>query len=491
MVPFILVKDLWYEKFFLPREPLLSLEPELDSEANERQDLATILYRLAISQEEKVSLSSVLPGLVLLEGNEDVMVLKPKSCLITCLRTQVLQPADINNALKECPNTNAFRNGKSASFGDSFIILELADEWVLPASTKKEQQQSISLTHAIVIVQSKRKETAKKRRETDGEFDKDRQKAFLDHMVEFQRYRMLPIFVYITDATNVRLESEIGPYQCLINSEKHVSFYGSYRTKLRELRNLEDDDPMIQMQKNARNRRRREKRKMQNNEKSSSKALQQQERSEILAKLATKQRLTKVHNNSLKDFCKYYHLEPTHWRKNDMIRAIEHAYTEKQLTHQLGEEGEGKLEDRRKGKLWEQQPGLRHKVARSLKVQEEEEEEEGTVHESDSKNDSGVENNSTSKRDLGGENDSDNVAVSPKVHDKKRKWISSEAKTRAQEKAKHSRHVEKDREEYREQQQHKKKEKETETEERSNHSDDESKDSSASSDEDDSGNDTC
>ena len=387
MVPFILVKDLWCERFFLPREPLLSFEPGLDFEANERQDLATILHHLIVSQQQRISLSSVLPGLVL-EGNSDVMVIKPESCLITCLRTQVLRPADINSVLKEC-RTNAFRNGKTASFGDSFIVLKLADAWVL--ATGEE------LTHAIVIVQSKRKETAKKRRETDVEFDKDRQKAFLDHMVEFHRYGMLPIFVYITDATNVQLESGIGPYQCLINSAKHVSFYGAYRTKLRELRNLDDDDPMIQVQKNARNRRRREKRKMQDNDEKSSKVLQQ-ESSKILAKLTTKQQLTRMHNKSLQAFCQSHHLEPTSWKKNDMIRAIEHAYTENKL----------------------------------LEAQEHED----TVHDPDSQDDS-VENNSTSKRDLGGENAS--VKVLPAVHNKKRKQATSKAKARGQGKAKRSR----------------------------------------------------
>ncbi len=227
---------------------MLSFNPKLGIEDNEKQDVATVLFKLRTHRKDHICLQEVLPGLKI----KNLVVVKPTSSDIISLRSQVTKPADVVQHLNQNQPAVAFCNGKSASFADSFIVLKLvsAISWL-----------DRELDSVILLLQSKRKETPKERRATDSEFRANLEKALLAHNGVFQqKFNMLPIFVYITDATNIALPSvDVDLQQCVIvNAAKHIQFYGAYRKTLRDLRNREDDEPSAIKKKEHENKQRRD-----------------------------------------------------------------------------------------------------------------------------------------------------------------------------------------------------------------------------------------
>jgi hypothetical protein len=226
----------------LPEEPLLSMDQGLSLDDNEKQDLATILFRLLTYQEDSVPLSKILPGLQLPQG--EVVVKKPHHHVISKLHTIVDSVRKLRIVMSSGPaSCCAYLNGQKASFADGWCSLELVSE-MDPWSS------------VLLVVQSKRKETYEARNAPDTQFQQELEKAVLGHFNDFKEHRILPIFVYITDANGLSSEQTAFAavvseeyYCCIITSASHQLFYGKYRTILRDFKNAHPDDPLQGLRK--------------------------------------------------------------------------------------------------------------------------------------------------------------------------------------------------------------------------------------------------
>eukprot|EP01087_Luapelamoeba_hula_P001986 TRINITY_DN1176_c0_g2_i3.p2 TRINITY_DN1176_c0_g2~~TRINITY_DN1176_c0_g2_i3.p2 ORF type:complete len:254 (-),score=57.75 TRINITY_DN1176_c0_g2_i3:47-808(-) len=102
----------------------------------------------------------------------------------------------------------------------------------------------------VLLVQSKRRATRKKRNEAVSVLP-DWNKTVENYMSEYTKARLLPVLVFISDSpvTGHDFPREAGvnggQALCIIAPEHHDAFYGRYRAKLRNLRNLEGDEDEV------------------------------------------------------------------------------------------------------------------------------------------------------------------------------------------------------------------------------------------------------
>jgi hypothetical protein len=327
VVPFPIVAKLWCNKLNLPKEPILSLNPILNKDDNERQDVATVLFRLIHYQGNykkskrksivPIPLSSVFPRLKLQEGQE-VYVDAPASCTIEELRTRVEHPDDVRSIIQNCPQISAFINGKNAAFADSFIVLKYHNPPAIPDAPD----------YVIILIQSKRKETPKKRKEVDKSFSNDLQKALLNHQEEFTKVKMKPVFIYITDAENAsKSTDDLEELHCIITAKEHTEFYGGYRTMLRQLRNVDEDDPIIQLGKQHNNKRKKKCKKVKQPQQPTEDEIQQ-----AIKRVETGLSIARCKNKLLQALCAHYNIPITSKAtKTELVQLLESTLADKDI----------------------------------------------------------------------------------------------------------------------------------------------------------------
>jgi hypothetical protein len=192
-VPFVLATSIWKLGMNIPEEPLLSLELQLTPEGNEAQELFVLIHKLITQPAPSTRLSEIISGYPDLAN---VAVKIPEEPSWTQLNHWLRSPNELLPLWNEYRKARicAFVNALHAPFGDAFIILELSKSQVI---------NSAKYTHAIIMLQSKGKETAKKRQETDKDLFSDFQKTIYKHTDMYTKCGLLPIYVYVTDAHRV------------------------------------------------------------------------------------------------------------------------------------------------------------------------------------------------------------------------------------------------------------------------------------------------
>jgi len=194
-VPLVLASSFWQEGMNIPREPLLRLDANLTFEDNEEQDLAVLAHKLSAQPLPRCKLADIITGMPV----PDISVKIPSDLSPVRLTSWIASPSELLPLLwlYRC---SAFINGPTAPFCDSFIILEIVEPFG-------------EFTHVAILLQSKRKETAKKRNEIDNGLFRDFAKTLFRHSAEYVANRILPVYLYITDAmrfgTGIRLLFQI------------------------------------------------------------------------------------------------------------------------------------------------------------------------------------------------------------------------------------------------------------------------------------------
>ena len=181
-VPFVLASSFWQEGMNIPEEPLLRLDAKLSPDDNEEQDLAVLLHKLSAQPETTCKLADIITGMPV----PDISVKIPSYLSWERLLSHVDSPFGLLPLLQR--GRSAFVNAPHAPFSDSFIILELVEPFD-------------EFTHVVFLLQSKRKETAKKRNEKDSELFWDFEKTVFRHLAAYKASHILPVYLYITDAT--------------------------------------------------------------------------------------------------------------------------------------------------------------------------------------------------------------------------------------------------------------------------------------------------
>ena len=224
-IPFLFLHKYALGLTNFPEEPVLSLSPELDKDANEKQDLATILHHLwresIINQRPEVDLAEFIPGL----KKETYVVKPPKRFAIQKLRNKVNDVNTLEQLFNEkhkrfAKEGQAFINAEKASWGDTFVFLKKAKEekWV------------------VLILQSKRRASKKEQVRTQL-LKKDLDKVLGADYSAFDRSKFSFLYLFITDCSTVEA-CKLPEHVCVITRNEHMRFYGRHRQKLRDLRDL-------------------------------------------------------------------------------------------------------------------------------------------------------------------------------------------------------------------------------------------------------------
>jgi len=116
----------------------------------------------------------------------------------------------------------AFINGTSASWGDTFVFLKEAnkDKWL------------------VLILQSKRR-ASKENQSPVQETVKELNKVFgTDHQA-WTKSNFDHLLLLITDCNSAKpIPNDLKQHVCVITRKEHKEFYGEYRQKLRDLRDF-------------------------------------------------------------------------------------------------------------------------------------------------------------------------------------------------------------------------------------------------------------
>jgi len=101
---------------------------------------------------------------------------------------QVKSVLDLQDLIAK--KVHAVLNANGASWGDSFVLLELV-------------ANTYGCTHITLIIQSKRKETKKERNQTDIQLFADYEKAVWKFRSEYRGAKIFPVFICLNDASSV------------------------------------------------------------------------------------------------------------------------------------------------------------------------------------------------------------------------------------------------------------------------------------------------
>lgn len=208
------------------REPILSSISMLSSEDNEIQDLSTLLFYLWKFKEEgneTIDLNSIIPQV----PNKLYEVKFPKNFSIQQLRNQV---TSIEAALEVFANSQnqAFLNGKTSPWGDSFLILDFY------SGEEKNTWKKL-----VIILQSKRRATVQEK-SRKFKLTTELKKILTSYDTNLtNKYKW--IFLIVTDSKSVMEFNDIENFKdklIIITEKEHEAFYGSYRRDVRSLRDL-------------------------------------------------------------------------------------------------------------------------------------------------------------------------------------------------------------------------------------------------------------
>ena len=175
-VPLMFASRFWQAGMNIPREPLLRLDAKLNPDDNEAQDLAVLVHKLSAQPKTTCKLADIITGM------PDISVKIPSDLSWERLPSCVKSPSDLLPLFGQ--SCSAFINAPHAPFY-SFIML------VEPFG---------SFTCVVLLLQSKRKETAKRRAEIDNGLFWDFEKTIFQHSAAYEANHILPVYLYITDA---------------------------------------------------------------------------------------------------------------------------------------------------------------------------------------------------------------------------------------------------------------------------------------------------
>jgi hypothetical protein len=224
-LPFIFLHKYVQDLPNFPQEPVLRLSPTLDKDENEKQDLATVLHHLwresVIERRKEVDLAEFIPGL----AHGIYVVEPPKKFAVKYLRNRVNNVKDLealfNSWYKSFDRDGqAFKNAERASWGDTFVFLKLVKQkkWM------------------VLILQSKRRASKEEQRKTQS-LTKDLNKVLGKKRTAFVGSMFDYLYLFITDCS-VAEQIAYPEHFCVITRNKHKEFYGEYRQKLRDIRDL-------------------------------------------------------------------------------------------------------------------------------------------------------------------------------------------------------------------------------------------------------------
>jgi hypothetical protein len=118
----------------------------------------------------------------------------------------------------------AFVNAPKAKWGDTFLFLKIAHnhKWL------------------VIIFQSKRR-AAKEEQRRKQLLEADLQKVLGEDYNAFAGSKFEYLYIFLTDCMNIEeitIPKHVAQHVCIITRNEHKEFYGEYRQKLRDLRDL-------------------------------------------------------------------------------------------------------------------------------------------------------------------------------------------------------------------------------------------------------------